>query len=545
MRRILLMSSAAVLVCAAAAADWPTYNNGYDSQRYSPLDQINTANVGRLRRVCDLTLGENASFQTGPLVIGNVMYLTTPHTTVAMDAATCKVLWRNVAPAVAPKSKMAGQAAAILANRGVAYLDGRLFRGMPDGSLAAFNAKSGNILWQVPAGDPQKAEYITSAPIAWHNMVFAGMAIGDFQTLRGRVRAWDAATGQLMWQFHTIPMGNEPGAGTWIPPSSAQAGGGGQWTSYTLDTKRGELFVAVGNPAPDFMPQVRNGMNLYTDSVVVLDAATGQLKWWFQATAHDAYDHDIGATPVLYTTRGGAARMAVGSKNGYVYGIDRTTHAPVFKTAVTTIFNEGAPVTTAGVCICPGALGGVEWNGPAFDPQSHALVAGAVDRCMTYIVGGMGVQGQCLGPKSAGSSMSTGWVTALDADSGAVLWKLATPAPVVAGVTPTAGGLVFTDDLNGTLYAIDKKSGAAKLKLATGGPIAGGVITYSVGGRQYVATTSGNISRTFTPPPSPSPAPPSPPARIVVLALDVPKGGPRSVSLPLIGPPPPAPPPYP
>src|SRR5689334_9112399 len=123
--RIMLLLSAAVLVCASAAADWPMYNNGYDSQRYSPLDQINTANVSRLQRVCDLTLGENAAFQTGPLVVGNVMVLTTPHTTVAMDATTCAVLWRNVAPAVTPANHIATMASGILANRGAAYLDGR------------------------------------------------------------------------------------------------------------------------------------------------------------------------------------------------------------------------------------------------------------------------------------------------------------------------------------------------------------------------------------------------------------------------------------
>lgn len=525
-----MLAAALLFVCAAAAADWPMYNNGYDSQRYSPLDQIDTTNVGRLQRICDLTLGESSPFQTGPLVIGNVMVLTTSHTTVAMDATTCSVLWRNVAPVV-----LGAVGATAPPNRGVAYLDGRLFRGMPDGSLAAFDAKTGKILWQVPAGDPRKIEFITSAPIAWRNMVFAGMAVGDFQTLLGRVRAWDAATGKVLWQFNTIPTGSEPGADTWIPPSSAQVGGGGQWTSYTLDTEGGELFVSVGNPAPDFMPQARKGTNLYTDSVVVLDAATGRLKWWFQATANDAYDHDIGATPALYTTRGGAAMMAVGSKNGYVYGIDRKTHAPVFKTAVTTIFNEGVPATAAGVCICPGALGGVEWNGPAFDPPSHALYAGSVDLCMSYITTGNGIAGPCMGPKTAGNGQSAGWITALDADSGAVLWKFLTPAPVVAGVTPTAGGLVFTGDLAGNLWAIDKKSGVSRLKYPTGAPIAGGVITYAVGGRQYVATTSGNTSRTFVS---------STPARVIVLALDVPEGNPQmSVSLPIVAAPAPTAPP--
>lgn len=495
-----------VAACSGAAMNWPLYNNHYDGQRFAALDQINRANVAGLKRVCELAVGEEGTFETGPLLVGGMMYLTTPHNTMAVNATTCTVLWRRVAPAAGPAPHP---------NRGAAYLDGRLFRGMPDGSLAAFDARNGALLWQVPAGDAGKYEVITSAPIAWRGMVFAGLAIGDRQWLRGHVMAFDAATGKERWRFYTIPTGTEPGADTWDPPSSARTGGGGQWSTYTLDPVRGELFVPVGNPAPDFLPDLREGANLYTNSVVVLDAATGKLKWWFQATPHDAFDHDVGAAPVLYTTRGGVPMLAVAGKDGWINGIDRRTHARVFKTAATTVFNEGATVTADGVCVCPGALGGVEWNGPAYDPSSHALYAGAVDFCMVYDLSKSGLKKPCWGPKPSSEGSSTGWITAIDADSGALLWKLKTPAPVVAGVTPTAGGLIFTGDLEGTLYAIDEKSGTPLWTYATGAPIAGGVITYSIAGRQYIATTSGNVSRTFT---GPSLSP-----RIVVLALEDPR----------------------
>lgn len=495
---------------AAGDAGWPSYNNGYDSQRFANLDQINTKNVAGLKHVCDLTLGENAPFQTGPLVVGDTMYLTTPHTTVAMNATTCAVLWRRVAPG-------SSAANSTPANRGIAYLDGVLFRGMPDGSFAAFDAKNGQTKWQVPAGDIAKMELITSAPIAWRGKVFAGLAIGDFITLRGNVRAWKTADGTELWRFYTVP---EKGAKSWDPASAAQTGGGGQWTSYTLDVEAGELFVPVGNPAPDFLPNRRLGANLYTDSVVVLDAESGAMKWYFQATPHDALDHDIGAAPVLYTTRAGVPMFAVGSKNGYLYGIDRSKRAQAFKTAVTTISNDDATLDTA-VCVCPGALGGVEWNGPAFDPQTHALYVGAVDMCMIYDPSQPKItNGLCPGAATGG------WITAVDADSGKMLWHMRTPGPVVAGLTPTSGGLLFTGDLAGNLYALDKSSGVQLLAYPTGGPIAGGVITYSVDGRQYVATTSGNTSRTFVS---------STPARVIVLALEVPEGSPQmSVTLPSI-----------
>jgi len=386
------------------------------------------------------------------------------------------------------------------------------------------------VLWDVKMGDVSAGEYVSSAPVAWDGMVFVGLAGSDWG-IRGRVMGFDAATGRELWRFYTIPMGAEVGAETWLKPETAQRGGGGMWTSYTLDPKAGELFVPVGNPAPDLAPGLRPGDNLFTNSIVVLDAKTGKLKWWYQATPHDGFDWDLGAPPVLYTTRDGEPRVAIASKDGYAHVVNRRSHKLLFKTPVTTILNADKQPTVAGIRACPGAQGGVEWNGPAFDPEARTVYVGAVDWCATFRVGKVldkHVRGQLyIGTLIAGDSAekASGWVTALNGTTGAIRWKFHAPKPIVAGVTPTAGGLVFAGDLGGDFYALDKASGKVLKTIATGGSIAGGVVTYMVGGKQYVATTSGNVSRSAWPMAMGSP-------RLIVMSLDVPEGKTHRVALP-------------
>jgi len=274
------------------------------------------------------------------------------------------------------------------------------------------------------------------------------------------------------------------------------------WTTYTLDVETGELFVPVGNPAPDYAPDFRPGDNLFTDSVVVLDARTGKLKWFHQFTANDGLDYDFGAAPALYANRKGAKLLAAGSKDGNLYGIDRATRRVLFKTPVTTIDNAGAKPTKEGVLVCPGSDGGVEWNGPAVDPSTRAIYVGAVDWCQTYRTDtpvykpGQLYQGtgHSAWQNRAGSE-PRGWIYAVDGETGKTLWKYHAEAPIVAGVTPTAGGVVFSGDLNGNFLALDARTGAELYKLNTGGAVAGGVVTYEAGGKQYIALTSGNVSR--------------------------------------------------
>ena len=499
-----LLAAAAALIAAfqsqsMAQSDrtppgpWPTYNNGYDGRRYSPATSITPENVGTLKPVCEAHLGDPGSFHSGLIVIDKTLYVTTAHTTVALDAADCSIRWRHV---YKPEQEEVSPV-----NRGVAYLDGRIFRGTADGRIFALDATTGRQLWLIKAGDPLKGEFFSSAPIAWNGLVFIGAAGGDWG-IRGYVLALDALTGREKWRFYTIPMGSEPGADTWKRPETATHGGGAMWTSYTLDTATGELFVPTGNPAPDYAPDWRPGANLYTNSLVVLDALTGKLKWYHQFESNDGLDYDFGAAPALYTGGTGSKLLAAGSKDGHVYGIDRSTHEVLFKTPVTTIENSGARPTPEGVRVCPGPLGGVEWNGPAVDPRSRAIYVGSVDFC--YVIKAASgapehKEGQFYFGTTqtpiGGADAARGWIHAVDGDTGSILWKYHAEAPVVAGVTPIASGVVFSGDLSGNLLALDAKTGAELYKVNTGGAVAGGVITYETAGKQYVATTSGNVSR--------------------------------------------------
>ncbi len=512
---------------SALPGPWMTYNNGYDGRRFSPAAQITTDNVGSLKRVCEARLGDSGTFHSGLIVIDETLYVTTSHTTVALDPVTCSPRWRHVYKPV--------QEEVYAVNRGVAYLDGRIFRGTGDGRIFALDARTGKQLWMVKGGDPLKGEFFSSAPIAWKGLVFIGTAGGDWG-IRGYVLALDAKTGSEKWRFYTIPMGKETGAASWKRPETAAHGGAALWTTYTLDTTTGELFVPTGNPAPDYAPDWRPGANLFADSLVVLDALTGKLKWYHQFESNDGLDYDFGAAPSLYTSGTGGKYLAAGSKDGNLYGIDRATHEVLFKTPVTTIKNAGARPPPTGVVVCPGPLGGVEWNGPAVDPRSRVIYVGAVDFCQMIK---SGTPEYKQGEFYFGTSQTPvddpgkarGWINAVDGDTGKTLWKYHAAAPVVAGVTPTAGGVIFSGDLNGNLLALDARNGAELYKFNTGGAIAGGVITYAIGGQQYVATTSGNISRGTFSATTGSP-------KVVILTTGVAKDEPQIVTVAEDSPPP-------
>jgi len=327
--------------------------------------------------------------------------------------------------------------------------------------------------------------------------VIMGAAGGDWG-IRGRVAAFDQITGREVWRFYTIPRGDEEGADTWKHKDSARFGGGGTWTTFTIDISAGEVFVPVGNPAPDLLPEQRPGENLYTNSLVVLDANTGKLKWYYQLLSNGGQDLDLGAPPMLYYNRAGERIVAFGGKDGYAYAINRETKERIFKVPVAHIKNPGLVPTPEGIEVCPGLLGGVEWNGPAYDKPRHALVVGSVDWCAIlksdpdyiYKPGqfNMGGTFEFVDP-------ALGWIYALDADSGKERWKIQLAGPHVAGITPTAGGVMFSGDMAGNFFVLDSETGKKVYEAQVGGGLAGGVITYMRDGKQYVAFESGNVSR--------------------------------------------------
>jgi PQQ-dependent dehydrogenase (methanol/ethanol family) len=468
---------------------WLTYNNGLDGQRFSPLKEITPANAKQLGEVCRVQIDGPTTMHSGVIVVDGVIYTNTGRETVAIDATNCAVRWKHT---YQPEDDRFSPA-----NRGVAVMDGRVFRGTGDGRLMALDAASGKVLWKSVIAAPRLGEATSAAPLAWAGVVYMPIA-GSEVGVRGRVMAFDAQTGRELWRFYTIPMGNEVGADTWLKPETAKTGGGGVWGAMTLDVTTAELFVPVGNAWPDIDKAYRPGANLFTTSVVVLDAHTGALKWWYQTAPEDWMDLDLVAPPVLFRDSRIRDIVAFGGKDGYVTAVDRDTHKMVWRTAVTTIETMPKDPPKKPMKTCPGYAGGVEWNGPAMDRLNKTLITGAVDACFNVVVGGPTkyVAGEAVfGGSVEPVGPTTGWITAVDSETGAVRWKYHAEKPVVAGITPTAGGVTFAGDLAGNLFVFNSQTGELVNKVQTRGALAGGLVTYEAGGKQYVAFANGNISR--------------------------------------------------
>lgn len=474
----------------ASHSGWPMYNGSYSGDRFSSLRQINTGNVANLVEVARYQLPETTSFQTGPVVVGDSMYFTTATTTYAINAVTGKLLWMQKYRATS-----LGLGTPV---RGVAYSEGKLYRGTPDAHVLALDAKTGKVLWNVTAGDAAKGEYFTVAPLVWEGRIYIGTSGSDVGTV-GRMMALDVRDGRRLWNFDVVPSSG-PGSETWPSDPTKLRAGGGMYSSFAIDPSTGMLYIPTGNPGPDFAGDYRPGDNLYTCSVVMLDARTGALRGYHQFAPHDVHDWDIAASPILFTSKAGHNMVAVGGKNGYLYGLNRELSNVAYQTPVTTIENTDAPITAAGTRFCPGTQGGVNWYGPAYSPEQNALYVNSIDWCTVVKLGGPETLKHTPGNPFLGSSNAfgdsdsqnkTGWLTAVDADNGKVLWKYHSALPMVAAITPTAGGVVFTGDLEGNLLAFDGASGKLLFQNKTAGPIGGGIVTYMIDGKQYVGVAAG------------------------------------------------------
>src|SRR5271166_4759814 len=495
----------------ATAEEWPSYNRTLTSERYSLVSQINTKNVGKLKVLCTYDVDQFAAFESGLIMVDNALIGTTQFDIFSINPANCTENWRtheDYPPSLLP------------ANRGAAYMDGMLFRGTQDGRVLAYDFKTGKRIWQTTIADPKKGESVPSAPIASDGLVFVGNAGGDFKGGKGHMYALEAKTGKIVWEFFLAPkvegdtvrgpLGASPlDASTWKNGPGIPISGGGTWTSYTLDTKTGLLYVPGGNPAPDFAIGVREGENFYTDSVVVLHPKTGDYKRDFKIVLKDWHDWDVSNPPILIQTMGGKQLMAVAPKDGELYGIDLATNSLLYRVPVTRIEDPAATFSPGkDVHFCPGAVGGAEWNSPAYDPRTNLILVGEVEWCDTVTlqsieklrsvpVGqpwvGMATFNpfNMFGKESRSEDHWAGWVYAVDADTGAWKWRLKSNYPIVGGMTSTAGGVVFFGDIGGDFYALDSATGEKLWVQDLGGAIAGGVITYTANGAQKVAVAAG------------------------------------------------------
>jgi alcohol dehydrogenase (cytochrome c) len=469
-----------------APADWLTYNRNLPGDRYSPLRQIDSTNAGRLTPRCVLQLGEQGAFEASPIVFDGRIYLTTTHKTVAVDGANCHVLWSHTYVPTDPEH--------LPGNRGVALYQGKVYRGTADAHLVALDAATGKVQWDVRVANSADGYEITGAPIAYGGKVFAADSGAD-TGIMGQVHAFDPDSGKSLWQFNIVPAGNEPGAQTW--GGGNVHAGGASWSSMAIDADRNLILVPTGNPAPDFDGSSRPGSNLYTDSVVALDMATGRLSWYVQQIPHDVHDWDTAAAPALYKS-GGRNLMAVASKNGLLYLYDLADRSLVTTVPYNTRENVDAPLRSdVAIHVCPGALG--EYNGPAYTPDLDMLFVGAADHCNTLqmkpprYVPGQVYFGGVFRPDPP--SQASGWIRGFEARTGKERWAHHDATMVASGITVTGGGLVLAGDEAGWFMALDAKSGDTLYRFMTGGPIAGGISSYEAGGKQYIAVASGNSSR--------------------------------------------------
>jgi len=491
--------------------DWPSYNKSLTSDRFSPLSEINRENAGRLQVLCTYDTGIYTGFNTGILAVNGALLFSTQYDTFSIDPVTCRENWR--------KHESYTPATPQAVNRGVAYLDGRIFRGTQDGRVLAYDFKTGDRLWETAIADPKKSESAPAAPIAWNGLVFIGNAGGDFKGVKGRMYALDAQTGRIVWEFYLVP--KQPGDPTrgpegaspldtssWDMARGQPISGGATWTSYSLDPDTGLLYVPGGNPSPDFEAAVREGGNLYTDSVVVLDARTGAYKEHFKIVPRDWHDWDVSGAPAIVTTAAGKRIMLVAPKDGYLYGFDLDTKGMLYQLPVTAIENVDVPFSPQkSVHFCPGSIGGAEWNGPAYNPQNNLVMIGEVQWCTTVRVDPVKVAEQTpkYTPWSAEDSINpynmwgkadpvfdwAGWLYAVDADKGKWRWRAKTNYPVQSGVVPTAGGVVFFGDMGGNFYALDADTGRKLWGNKIGGAVGGGVITFQTPQGQRVAAATG------------------------------------------------------
>jgi alcohol dehydrogenase (cytochrome c) len=426
----------------------------------------------------------------------------------ALDAASGKVIWTYTRQL--PTRLLLCCAAA---NRGVALLGDRLFVGTLDAHLVALDASSGKVVWDVNVAGQANGLSISGAPLVVDDMVVTGVAGGEFG-VRGFIDAYDAASGKRRWRFYTVPAPGESGSGSWAG-DSWRTGGAPTWLTGSFDPQLRTLYWGVGNPSPNFYGEDRKGDNLYSDSVIALDADTGKLRWHFQFTPHDVHDWDAVQIPMLVdTTIANTPRklLVAANRNGFYYVLDRINGQ--FLRAVPFVRQSwadgldvnGRPIvrpdsapSREGSLVYPGVSGATNWESPSYDPTLGLVYVPSIDRGSIFYSSpnqrwDNGAQHLGGGFSSIPDEEASVAVKALDVATGEVRWQYVRPMKethtIVAGVLSTAGHIVFGGDLE-TFFALDSETGGELWRFDTGGRIVAAPISYRVGGRQYIAIAAG------------------------------------------------------
>ncbi|HEY3837059.1 MAG TPA: PQQ-binding-like beta-propeller repeat protein [Bryobacteraceae bacterium] len=467
--------------------DWRTYNGSDSGNRYSLLKQITTANVAalKLKWIYPLTY---FGLETTPIAADGVLYVTGQNTVVALDAITGNTIWSYSRP---QSLGMVGDAA-LGTNRGVGLLGDKVFFLTDNAHLIAFNRANGKIVWEVNIAPEMPAEEHqhyggTLAPLIVHDTVVVGVAGAD-EGIRGFVAAFRATDGSLAWRRWTVPRKGEPGIETWRATEPI-TGGGSTWLTGSYDPTTDMIYWPVGNPWPDSDDRDRPGDNLYTDSVLALNAETGDVKWYYQFTPHDRKDRDATEPDVLVDTtwRGQPRKLLLhANRNGFFYVLDRTNGklllAKPFLRRVdwaSSVGPDGRPVVVNETA-CPSDA--ANWDSTAFSPLTHLYYVLALEECTGIPTGYPNQTGQR-------------YLRALNIDTGDITWEIPQPGPARAktwsGVLATAGGLVFYGHPNGGFAAVDQRTGKSLWEFPTNVRMKASPMTFSVGGKQYVAVAAG------------------------------------------------------
>jgi quinohemoprotein ethanol dehydrogenase len=517
------------------ATQWITNGGTLFNQRYSPLAQINARNVHSLKSVwrVDLRSGADSKYsgEAQPLVYGGTVYVVTGADDVfAIDVATGRTLWKYSAHLTSRITTVCCG----WTSRGVALGGGKVFVGRLDGKLVALDQRTGKELWSTQVAEWQQGYTLTSAPLYYGGLVISGLSGGEYG-IRGRVTAFDAKTGREVWRFYTVPGPGQPGHDTWPTTTDAwQHGGAPVWQTPAVDPGLGLLYFSTGNAAPDFDGSTRAGDNLFSSSIVAIDARTGTYRWHFQEVHHDLWDYDAPSPVVLFDLRiDGHMRHAIAEagKTGWVYILDRSTGRPLLgiperpvpqleqqRTSLTqpypvgdafvpqrieasaggpALVNQGrifTPYWSKATPIKPGANGGTNWPPSSYSPLTRYLYVCASDRAQYYRRGsdpsyspGQGYTGSVF---TFPASKPAGTFTALDMTSNRVVWQHRLADECYSGSVATGGGLVFVGMNDGRFVAYDARSGALRWSFQTGAGANAPASVFSYKRREYVVLLS-------------------------------------------------------
>ena len=488
-----------------------TYGGSYDLRRHSPLDQINRETVKRLAPVWSYSLADTRGQESFPLLKDGVLYVTTHQATVALDALTGRQIWKAMLdyPAETPRVACCG-----VVNRGLAMLEGRLFRTTLDAHVVALDAATGAEIWRRRAIDFKDGYSMTVAPLIANGVLITGVSGGEYG-VRGFIDGWDPASGAHLWRTYTVPAPGEPGSETWRDGGDAwRYGGGPAWLTGSYDPALDTVYWGVGNAGP-WNAGVRPGDNLYTGSMLALDPGTGAIKWHYQFTPNDPFDYDGTNELVLATLSvDGAPRRVVmqANRNGFFYVLDRETGALLAANpfvdrvdwATSVDLATGRPNETplaaaarsgARVEFWPSAFGGKNWSPMAFNPELGLAYANTLNIGMDYTAVAPQYR---AGTFYFGADFAWVWpegprgsLRAIDPLTGKARWEAPSDIPRFAGVLSTAGGLVFTGAQTGEFEAFDAATGAPLWRFQTGSGIVGQPVAWAMDGRQYITVLNG------------------------------------------------------